>query len=72
MGKILKGSVIGLLAGGGLAFVVVAGVSAGADNEDVANFGYIFYGIPAGLLGGTTGAVVGAVIGWAMGRRRDH
>jgi hypothetical protein len=50
-----------------LGFAVAAVVCAAADNEDVADFGPIVYGIPAGLLGGTIGAVIGVVIGFVKG-----
>jgi hypothetical protein len=62
-GSTSRSGVIGLVAGGGLGFAVAAVVCAAADNEDVADFGPIVYGIPAGLLGGTTGAVIGFIKG---------
>jgi hypothetical protein len=58
----IAGSVVGLLAGGGLAFLVVVIPFAGADNEDVTSYVPLFLGIPGFLVGGTIGSAMGAAV----------
>jgi hypothetical protein len=58
------GGVIGILVGGGLAFlVVVAAFARFFDNPDVAVYGPLFWGPPVGLVGGVIEAAIGVVVG---------
>jgi hypothetical protein len=62
MRKDLTNAGVGFLVGGGLTFVVVYSLFAGADNDAFTPFALVL-GVPAGLVAGVIGALVGVAIG---------
>ncbi len=70
MSKIASGGAVGFLVGGGLVFLAVTGAYSQSDNEDVANYAFM-YGIMFGPLIALVGGLIGAVIGAVVGRKAD-
>jgi hypothetical protein len=73
--RTLKGGVIGFPAGAVLEFIVVTGVLSGADNEDVANYSWLYalmLSPAAALVGGMIGTLIGAVMDWREGQKSPY